>query len=95
MKWAQLALQIDQHFNEEEMRSLCFDLGLDYESLGGRGKSANARELVSYFQQNGRYQNLHDPTNKQSPPHSLAQINRQKNRDSIWHRSRSHSSNTR
>ena len=33
-------------FNEEELRTLCLHLKLDYEDLGGRGKEANARELV-------------------------------------------------
>ncbi len=37
---------LDQHFNEEELRTLCFHLAIAYDSLGGRGKAANAREGV-------------------------------------------------
>ncbi len=46
---------LDAHFNEEELRTLCFEMGVEYESLGGRGKSANARELVTFL---GRRQRL-------------------------------------
>ncbi|MFN2134869.1 MAG: trypsin-like peptidase domain-containing protein [Candidatus Promineifilaceae bacterium] len=40
---------LDQHFNQEELRTLCFTLEVDYDSLGGSGKSAKARELVLYL----------------------------------------------
>lgn len=36
------------HFNEGELRDLCFDLGIDYENLPAQGKSDKARELVAY-----------------------------------------------
>jgi hypothetical protein len=35
-------------FDENELRTLCFDLGMDYESLPGSGKTDKARELVAY-----------------------------------------------
>lgn len=37
---------IDKHFNEEELKTLCFYLTVDFETLPGLGKSAKARELV-------------------------------------------------
>ncbi len=37
-------------FSEGELRTLCFDVGVDYDSLPGRGKADKARELVEYFQ---------------------------------------------
>lgn len=37
-------------FNLEELRNLCFDLGLDFEDLPGREKSSKARALVEYWQ---------------------------------------------
>src|SRR6185503_14426446 len=37
------------HFNESELRDLCFDLGIDYEVLGGDDKTDKARELILYF----------------------------------------------
>ncbi|KAA3665034.1 MAG: hypothetical protein DWQ04_02625, partial [Chloroflexi bacterium] len=36
-------------FNENDLRDLCFDLGLDYENLPPGGKKDKARELISYF----------------------------------------------
>lgn len=44
---------IDRLFNETELHNLCFDLGIDYETLGGENKSARARELVAYAQRHG------------------------------------------
>ena len=52
---SQLRQQLAKQFNEEELRTLCHDLGIDYDDLGGRGKSDNARELVAWC---GRHQRL-------------------------------------
>jgi len=38
-----------QYYNEGELPTLCFDLAIDYESLGGRGKSENVAELVLHL----------------------------------------------
>lgn len=54
----QLFPLIDAHFNEEELRTLCLMLGLEYESLGGRGKTANARELAEQMRRQGRLPEL-------------------------------------
>lgn len=45
---------LDRHFSEEDLRTLCFRLGLDYDNLGGRGKAANARELLYLLDRTGR-----------------------------------------
>jgi hypothetical protein len=45
------------YFNDNELRDLCFDLGIDYENLGGDAKSGKARELVDYCR---RYDRLPD-----------------------------------
>lgn len=37
-------------FNDDELRTLCFRLKVDYESLPGEGKSGKARELVKLFE---------------------------------------------
>lgn len=50
----QLHLIIVELFNLEELKSLCFILSIDYESLPGEGKAAKARELVAYSQRHGR-----------------------------------------
>ena len=36
-------------YNEGELRSLCFDLGMDYGSLPGKGQSDKVIELITYF----------------------------------------------
>jgi hypothetical protein len=46
----QLRGLLDRHFNDEDLRHLCFDLGVDYDNLGGRGKAANGRELIALLE---------------------------------------------
>jgi hypothetical protein len=41
---------IEEYFNDNELRTLCFDLNIDYESLPAEGKAGKARELVAYAQ---------------------------------------------
>lgn len=41
-------------FNVSELQTLCFDLGIDFESLAGAGKADKARELVLYVQRMGQ-----------------------------------------
>ena len=45
------------HFNESEMRDLCFELGIIYEDLGGQTRADKVRELVLYCE---RHQLLDD-----------------------------------
>lgn len=40
---------IAKHFDLEELRTLCFRLGLDIADLPGEGRNAKARELVTYM----------------------------------------------
>jgi hypothetical protein len=44
---------ITDAFSLEELRTLCSDLGVDYDNLGGEGKEAKARELVSFLNRRG------------------------------------------
>ncbi len=41
-------------FNEGELRTLCFDLGIDYDNLPGAGKADTARELVGYCERHNQ-----------------------------------------
>lgn len=45
-------------FNLDELQSLCFELGIDYENLGGQGKAGKTRELVGYMDRRGRLEDL-------------------------------------
>lgn len=46
----QLFEALRDRFSLDEVRTLCFDLGLDFDSLGGEGKLGKARELVRLMQ---------------------------------------------
>ena len=45
-------------FSEEELRTLCFDLGVDYEGLPALGKEGKARELVLHLERRGQIPEL-------------------------------------
>jgi hypothetical protein len=49
---------LTEHFDEEEFRTLCFDLSVDYDTLRGEGKAAKARELVAYLDRYDRIDDL-------------------------------------
>ncbi|MFL7837850.1 MAG: hypothetical protein ACK2U0_09110 [Candidatus Promineifilaceae bacterium] len=39
-----------KHFDLDELRLLCFDLGLDYEELARDNKSTKMHDLITYLQ---------------------------------------------
>ena len=49
---------LDTRFSQEELRTLCFDLGVDYDNLPSEGKTNKARELVNYLNQRFRLPDL-------------------------------------
>jgi hypothetical protein len=58
MDRVELAKFIRDKFNDRELRDLCFELHIDYESLPGEGKAAKARELVSFCERRDRLPEL-------------------------------------
>lgn len=50
----ELRRSIIEQFNQEELQTLCFDLGIDYEILSGDEKSAKVRELIAYCDRHHR-----------------------------------------
>ena len=45
---------LTSYFSREELKNLCFDVGLDYDSLpGGLSKGATSREILSYATRSG------------------------------------------
>ena len=68
-KRAQLRQTLVESFNETELRDLCFDLGIDYESLSSGGKADKARELVAHCERHERIAELEDKSRRlrQSP----------------------------
>jgi hypothetical protein len=57
---AQLRQQLDKFFSQDELMTLCFDMGVDYEDLVGAGgpKSALTRNLVAYLLRRDRLSDL-------------------------------------
>ena len=49
---------IVQHFSEEEVKTLCFDLDIDYESISGEGKAGKIRELLHVLRRSDRVPEL-------------------------------------
>jgi hypothetical protein len=47
---ADLRQKLDAHFNETDLRVLCFDLGADYENLPGRAKVEKIISLIEYLE---------------------------------------------
>jgi hypothetical protein len=62
-----LRLQIVEHFDDEELRTLCFDTDVDYDNLRGQGKEAKARELIDFMQRQGRLGDLINACRKTRP----------------------------
>lgn len=50
----ELRAAIVEHFDGEELRTLCTDLGVDYDTLPGLGKEAVVRELIAYQERRHR-----------------------------------------
>jgi hypothetical protein len=64
---SRLRQNLADHFSDEEVRNLCFDLDVDYESLPGQGKEGKARELVAFMRRTGRLPALIAECRRQRP----------------------------
>ncbi len=62
-------------FGEEDLRDLCFSLGIDYDDLGGDGAKSKARELVTYCDRRKCIQKLVETALKLRPDVELNDIN--------------------
>lgn len=58
MNRSKLRQLLDDHLNENELRDLCFDLGIDYENLPPGAKKDKARELILAVENAGRFPEL-------------------------------------
>jgi hypothetical protein len=56
----ELRQSLTEQFDDGELRTLCFDLRVDYVSLPREGKADKARELVAYCDRHGRIVELED-----------------------------------
>jgi hypothetical protein len=64
---AQLRQNLVGYYDLEELHTLCFHLGVDYDGLGGEGKESKARELVADLERRGRVRHLIEWCNKLRP----------------------------
>ncbi len=49
-----LRMNLEKHFNEDELHSLCADLNVDFENLDGNTKEAKTRELLLWSERTGK-----------------------------------------
>jgi tetratricopeptide (TPR) repeat protein len=63
----QLHHQLINHFNEGELRTLCFELQVNYNLLDGQNLSDKSRELILYFERRGKLISLVEKCKKHRP----------------------------
>jgi len=61
-------------YTAEELETLCFDLGVKYDSLPGQGTPAKARELLVYLNHRGRIPDLIMTVREQRPNNNWDEI---------------------
>lgn len=54
-------------FSEEELKTLCFDMALDYDMLPGDSKGGKSRELVAYLERRNRLAEFVEEIQKSRP----------------------------
>ncbi|KAA3663460.1 MAG: hypothetical protein DWQ04_10600 [Chloroflexi bacterium] len=64
---SRLRQMIDKLFNESELKTLCFDLEVDYEKLPGSNKEDKVRELIGHFDRQEDIRRLVEYCRKQRP----------------------------
>ena len=55
------------YYSLDEIKALCFTMGIDFESLPGEGKDAKIRELIAFCQRRGRDEELVDKVRAERP----------------------------
>ena len=66
--------QINQRFDLEEVRGLCFDLGVDFDNIAGEGKSARIRELILQLARRDELQSLVNLARQARPTGNWADV---------------------
>lgn len=64
---ASLHAYIVAHYNLEELRTLCFKVGVDYDDLTGEGLGGQARELILTLERQERLADLLDRLKRDQP----------------------------
>jgi hypothetical protein len=58
---------MEQAFNQEELKYVCDDLGINFEDLAGTGKREKIFELIQYLERRNRLPDLYRVLNEQRP----------------------------
>jgi hypothetical protein len=58
---------LTEYFSEEDLKTLCFELDIDYDALEGGSKTSKARELVAYCENRDRLADLATALRKARP----------------------------
>jgi hypothetical protein len=58
---------LNTFYSEVELKSLCLDLGIDYENLSGSSKRGKVLDLIQFTQRHGRFSELLDLVRQQRP----------------------------
>jgi hypothetical protein len=75
---------LDSHYDDEDLRTLCFALGYEYDNLPAEGKANKMRELIRYLNHRGRLNELLAYVQETRSQFSLAAIRQERpetNRD--------------
>jgi len=56
--WGKLHARLLHYFDVEELRDLCFHLGVEYDDLRGEGRKGKARELLKFCARDGKIEEL-------------------------------------
>lgn len=70
----QLLQILKDSFSEEDLKSLCFALNIDYDSLPAQGKQNKARELLVYIRNRKRTAELMSVIKQQRPDVDLPEV---------------------
>lgn len=68
MNWSEFRQLVSQHFDEEELAILCFDLGIDYGNLDGERKDRKVTELIDHLRRTHRIPDFVVVLNHARPP---------------------------
>ena len=63
----QLVAFICDSFDGEELKTLCFDLGVSYDDLPAQGRKNKSRELIAYLENRGRLKELIELVSEERP----------------------------
>lgn len=58
MSWSEFRQTVNMALSEEDLRTLCFDLNIEYEDLPAQGKEGKVRELIAKMRREGHIENL-------------------------------------